>query len=104
VAREEADVTGAPAPHRIGHPSPLLFHLGVAIGAYSQALLAAPRADSPSFPWAPGLRERAAELGPDLDQVEIAREIAARLSAIAQGLEAWQSHPYAGPRLKQRMA
>ncbi len=81
-----------PAPHRIGEPSPLIFHLGVALGAYGQALLAAPRADSPDFPWG--------EPEPDdpdfagLDQIEVAREIAARLAATVAGLEAWQAHPY----------
>jgi polyhydroxyalkanoate synthase subunit PhaC len=82
------------APHRVGEPSPLIFHLGVAIGTYGQALLAAPRADSASFPWAPGLHERAASLGGDLDRIEIAREIAARLTDILDGLERWQTHPY----------
>jgi polyhydroxyalkanoate synthase subunit PhaC len=80
-----------PAPHRVGEPSPLIFHLGVALAAYGQALLAAPRADSPQFPWhdAP---DRTALAG--LDQVEIAGEIAARLNATVAGLEAWQAHPY----------
>jgi polyhydroxyalkanoate synthase len=83
-----------PAPHRVGEPSPLIFHLGAALAAYAQALLAAPRADSPSFPWCHGLAEEAAALGPDLDQVEIAAEIAARLRATIDGLEIWQAHPY----------
>lgn len=83
-----------PAPHRVGQPSPLIFHLVAAQAAYVQALLAAPRADSPSFPWAPGLAEGAAALGPGLDQVEIAREIARRLSATIDGLEMWQAHPF----------
>jgi poly[(R)-3-hydroxyalkanoate] polymerase subunit PhaC len=81
------------APHRIGHPSPLIFHLGAALSAYAQALLAAPRADSPSFPWAPGLGADASSLA-NLDQFEIAREIASRLSATIAGLEIWQAHPY----------
>ena len=81
------------APHRIGQPSPLLFHLGAALSAYGQALLAAPRADSASFPWDPALGvDRAALAG--LDQIEIAREIAARLEAAMDGLEIWQAHPY----------
>jgi polyhydroxyalkanoate synthase subunit PhaC len=83
-----------PAPHRVGEPSPLIFHLNAALAAYTQALLAAPRADSPSFPWADGLGRRAAELGGDLDQTEIAREIASRLRATMHGLEIWQAHPY----------
>jgi polyhydroxyalkanoate synthase subunit PhaC len=83
-----------PAPHRVGEPSPLIFHLTAALAAYAQALLAAPRADSPSFPWADGLAAEAAALGPDLDRLEVAREIAARLKATVAGLETWQAHPY----------
>ena len=80
------------APHRVGQPGPLIFHLGVALAAYGQALMAAPRADSPDFPWVAGLAEGADLAG--LDQVEIAREIAARLAATVAGLEVWQGHPY----------
>jgi polyhydroxyalkanoate synthase len=87
-------VTRNIAPHRIGQPSPLIFHLGAALATYGQALLAAPRADSPSFPWRPELAEAARRLGPDLDQVEVAREIAARLRLTGAGLEIWQRHPY----------
>jgi polyhydroxyalkanoate synthase len=82
------------AAHRIGEPSPLIFHLGAALAAYAFALLAAPRSDSPDFPWADGLGADAAALGGDLDRVAIAREIAARLSATVRGLEIWQAHPY----------
>jgi polyhydroxyalkanoate synthase len=71
-----------------------MFHLGAALSTYSQALLAAPRADSPHFPWQPGCASEAEALGPDLDQVEIAAEIAARLRATVRGLEIWQAHPY----------
>ncbi|PZQ52335.1 MAG: poly-beta-hydroxybutyrate polymerase [Rhodovulum sulfidophilum] len=85
---------GPPAPHRLGEPSPLIFHLGAALSAYTQALLAAPRADSPRFPWSPACAPEAGALGPDLDQVEIAAEIAARLRATVRGLEIWQAHPY----------
>lgn len=83
-----------PSPWRVGHPSPLIFHLGVALTAYMQALLAAPRADSDTFPWAEDLGERATRLGPDLDQIEIACEMAARLRATLDGLSIWQHHPY----------
>lgn len=83
-----------PAPHRIGQPSPLIFHFGAALATYAHALMAAPRADSPSFPWAPGLTGRASEIGRDLDQIEIACEIAARLHAMLAGIEAWQRHPW----------
>ena len=81
------------APHRVGEPGPLVFHLGVALAAYGQALLAAPRADSPDFPWTGSLgADREALAG--LDQLEVAREIAARLNATIAGLEVWQRHPY----------
>ncbi|WP_162683402.1 alpha/beta fold hydrolase [Rhodobacteraceae bacterium DSL-40] len=83
-----------PAPQRVGQPSPLVFHLGAALAAYSQALLAAPRADCASFPWVDGLGELAARLGPDLDRIEIACELASRLRETIEGLEIWQSHPY----------
>lgn len=80
-----------PAPHRIGEPSPLVLHLGVALAAYGQALLAAPSAASPAFPWRePGGGDGLA----GLDQIEVAGEIAARLNATVAGLEAWQAHPY----------
>lgn len=81
------------APHRVGQPSPLIFHLSAVLYAYGQAMLAAPRADSPNFPWISGLgAERRSLVG--LDQIEIAREIAARLRATIDGLEIWQAHPY----------
>lgn len=83
-----------PAPHRVGEPSPLIFHLGAALGAYSFALMASPRADSPDFPWAEPLRDAAAELGGEVDVLAVATEIAARLNATIAGLEAWQTHPY----------
>lgn len=88
-----------PAQHRVGEPSPLIFHLGAALAAYSHALLAAPRADSAGFPWAPDLRDAARDIGNDLDQIEIAREVGARLAAMLHGLEIWQCHPY-----RRRMA
>lgn len=87
-----ADGSGVAA-HRVGQPSPLIFHLGAALSAYGQALLAAPRADSPTFPWIAGLGTDTTALA-DLDQIEIAREIAARLTATLHGLEVWQAHPY----------
>lgn len=87
-------MTVAPAAHRVGEPSPLIFHLGAALATYSQALLAAPRADAPNFPWSGGLGAEAAALGPDLDQMAVAAEIAARLRATIRGLERWQAHPY----------
>jgi polyhydroxyalkanoate synthase len=93
MARNASDAP-RPAPHRIGEPSPLIFHLGAALAGYSQALLAAPRADAPEFPWSTHLAETAAGLGPDLDRIEVARQIGARLSATVRGIEIWQTHPY----------
>lgn len=81
-------------PDRRGEPSPLPFHLGAALVAYANALMAAPRADAADFPWSPHLAAEAAALGPGLDRVEIAREIGARLSATVRGVEAWQRHPF----------
>ena len=75
------------APHRVGEPSPLVFHLTAALSAYLQALMAAPLARSERFPWGGGLAERARTLPADLDQLEVAREIAARLRAMLDGLE-----------------
>jgi polyhydroxyalkanoate synthase len=81
------------APHRVGEPSPLIFHLTVALSAYGQALAMAPRADSPDFPWLPALApDREAVAG--LDQTEITAEVAARLQAMMTGIETWQRHPY----------
>ncbi len=84
---------GSAATDRVGEPSPLIFHLGVALSAYTFGLLAAPRADSPGFPWAPGLAEEAQGLG-GLDQLEVASEIAARLAATLAGIEAWQANRF----------
>lgn len=81
------------APHRVGQPSPLLLHLGAALSAYGHALLAAPRADSPHFPWSADLAPDPADFA-ELDQIEVGQEIAARLSATLAGLEIWQRHPY----------
>jgi polyhydroxyalkanoate synthase len=78
--------------HRRGEPAPLVFHLATALAAYAQALAVAPRADSRDFPWS-GAHSESADLA-GLDQVEVAREIAARLRAMVEGLEAWQEHPY----------
>jgi polyhydroxyalkanoate synthase len=81
------------AEHRIGRPSPLLFHLAAALAAYQQAMLAAPNAGDARFPWAPHLREAAARIGP-LDRLAVAREAGRRLAAMIAGIEAWQRHPY----------
>ncbi|HET9069814.1 MAG TPA: alpha/beta fold hydrolase [Amaricoccus sp.] len=83
----------AAAPHRVGEPSPLILHLGAALSAYGSALLAAPRADSPDFPWVEALGVDRAALA-DIDRIELASEVAARLGATVRGLEIWQRHPY----------
>jgi len=82
-----------PPSYRLGEPSPMIFHLSAALSGYVQALLAAPRAGEPDFPWSPRLAAAAEELG-DLDQIEVAREVGARLSATLRGIETWQRHPY----------
>lgn len=96
MAPEEVLTRPAPlgvAEHRLGEPSPLLFHLGAALSAYAFALAAAPRADSPEFLWAPGLAPERGSLS-GLDRIEVARQIARRLEATLAGIEAWQRHPY----------
>lgn len=86
-------MTGEIAAHRVGEPSPLIYHLSVALSAYGQALMMAPRAGSPSFPWLAAIAPDRAALA-DLDQVEIAAEIARRLQATMRGIDIWQRHPY----------
>ncbi len=86
-------MTGTP-PDRRGEPSPLIFHLSAALSSYGQALMAAPRAADPAFPWAPHLAPSAAALGPDLDRIEVAREIGARMTATLRGIAIWHAHPY----------
>ena len=60
---------------------------------YSHALMAAPRADSPSFPWARPRVDPAALA--DLDQVEVAREVAARLTPPSPGSRSGSAIPTA---------
>lgn len=81
----------APAAHRIGHPTPLVFHLGSAVTAYLQAILAAPNAAEDSFPWHPALPGFDA---PPPQPIDVACESANRLLAMLRGIEAWQRHPY----------
>ena len=78
--RAAAGLMGEIAPHRVGEPSPLIFHLSMALSAYGQALMMAPRADSPSFPWVTGLRPEPGALA-GLDHTEVAAEIVVRLQA-----------------------
>lgn len=85
---------GSPAPNRLGEPSPLTFHLAAALAGYQGALLAAPRALDPRFPWAPHLRSAAAALGGEPDRLAVAQAIGTRLSEMIRGLEHWQRHPF----------
>ncbi|WP_198671084.1 alpha/beta fold hydrolase [Oceanibium sediminis] len=79
------------APHRVGQPAPLPFHIGAAVAAYQQAILAAPNAAEPSFPWHPDL-PRYTGAPPDL--LALTHEAASRLSAMMRGVELWQRHPW----------
>ncbi|MFQ5623057.1 MAG: alpha/beta fold hydrolase [Paracoccaceae bacterium] len=83
-----------PAPHRIGKPGPLAFHLNAGLACVVQALLAAPNARSPDFPWSEELRATAASWPDDPDQMALAAEAARRLRAMLDGIRAWQTHPY----------
>lgn len=82
-----------PLPHRIGHPSPLIFHLGMAAFGYQAALAAAPKAHTPDFPWHSSLQAQATSLG-DLDQTRLLAVTVKRLNSLVSGLEKWQTHPY----------
>ena len=78
-------------PHRIGHPSPLLFHLGAALTGYQAAVAAAPKCCDPEFPWHPDV------VRPDPpapDHLAVAHLAFSRLRATEEGIAAWQSHPY----------
>jgi polyhydroxyalkanoate synthase subunit PhaC len=88
------DRKAPPAPHRCGEPGPLVFHLAAALAGYQQALLAAPNARDPKFPWSSHLRAAAAALDGEIDRLALAREIGARLAAMLRGIELWQAHPY----------
>ena len=79
------------AVHRSGHPTPLFFHLGAAVAAYHQGVLAAPNAARPDFPWHPDLPPWD---GPPPDQIATAVEAGGRLSEMLAGIAAWQTHPY----------
>lgn len=83
-----------PAAHRIGHPTPLVFHLGSAVTGYLQAILAAPNAAEPGFPWHPSLPPFE---GPPPGPVDVTAEAARRLSLMLAGIERWQRHPYRRP-------
>lgn len=88
------------APPRLG-PRPLPLHLLAAGLTWASSKNALPLWNSGSLPWKGELAERAAALrerlnGADLGAFAAAvdREIAQRLAALANGLEAYRHHPY----------
>ena len=93
--RRRAGADAAPAPHRVGEPSPLIFHLGAALAAYASGAARGAARRQPELSLGPGLAEAGRGARPDLDQIEVAREIAAPPAARrSTGLEIWQAHPY----------
>lgn len=82
------------SPHRLGHPSPLIFHLGAAAYGYQSAIAAASKLRAPEFPWHPSLRPEAANIDGDIDQLRLCNSALARMAAFISGLEKWQTHPY----------
>ena len=99
-ARAAAEAAGA-APHRIGAPAPLAFHLGGAAVSISQAAAMGVLADDPRFPWTEAHAERGAALGAALREAEgmntglaIAAEGRRQLAEMIEGIERWQRHPW----------
>ncbi|MHA3915232.1 alpha/beta fold hydrolase [Halovulum sp. GXIMD14793] len=84
-------MTHPPAAHRTGKPDPLTFHLGSAILAYQQAILAAPMAGDSAFPWHDSLRPTA-PMSPD--PMAVAERALTRLRGMLAGISIWQQHPY----------
>ncbi len=76
---------------RSGQPSPLSFHLGAAAIAYQQAILAAPNALQPDFPWHETLRGHLSEIP---ETFALTKEAATRLRQMLTGITQWQSHPH----------
>ncbi len=83
-------MTHAFPPDRRGKPDPLPFHLGYAAAGYHQAVMAAPAAQEPGFPWHPALG--APNSTPN--QIAVAEAALARLRAMTEGLKQWQNHRY----------
>lgn len=81
------------SPHRFGHPSPLIFHLGAAAVGYQSAITVAPQLHTPEFPWHLSLRGGVADIG-EIDKLKLCTTAAARMAAFISGLEKWQTHPY----------
>ena len=79
------------APHRVGQPSPLTFHMGAAASAYQQAVMAALNATDPAFPWHEDLQPFT---GQPPHPFDVCVEAAQRLRKMCDGIRAWQTHPY----------
>lgn len=79
--------------NRLGHPSPLIFHLGAAVIGYQSAIANASKPDPANFEWQPELMEQAASIG-DLDTPQLYQAAIGRMRAMLSGLEKWQTHPY----------
>ena len=77
----------------MGHPSPLIFHLGAAVAGYQSAIANASNPDTADFTWQPELIEQASSIG-DLSAPALHRAAIARIRAMLSGLEKWQAHPY----------
>lgn len=75
---------------RLGQPEPLAWHLGAAVNAYLQAILAAPKAAAPEFPWHPDI---APYRGPAPDPLDVTAEAVHRLRLMLDGIAKWQAHP-----------
>ena len=76
---------------RLGQPEPLAYHIGAAVNAYLQAIMAAPNAAASEFPWHPDL---APFQGPAPDSLGVTAEAIHRLRLMLDGIAKWQAHPY----------
>ena len=79
--------------NRIGHPSPLIFHLSAAAIGYQSAIANAINPDSAKFEWQPALASEMAAIG-DLSTPKLYQAALERMRAMLSGLEKWQTHPY----------
>ncbi len=79
--------------HRMGHPSPLIFHLSAAAIGYQSAIANATNPDSAAFDWQPELTNQAEAIG-DLSVPQLYQAALERMSAMLSGLDKWQTHPY----------
>ena len=77
----------------MGHPSPLIFHLGAAVAGYQSAIANAANPGSAGFEWHPDLIEQAPTFN-DLSTPVLHRAALQRMRAMLSGLEKWQTHPY----------